>query len=149
MVFMNIKELDTETEIESCFNLMKVLRPKMESIPDFVAQILRQRKESYRIVGIEEQGKIVALAGFRELENLIHGKFIYVDDLVTDPEYRNKNMGQALLLHISAIAKDKFYNNVVLDTGLANSQAQKFYYREGFLGLGMHFIRPVKNEGLK
>jgi ribosomal protein S18 acetylase RimI-like enzyme len=147
MISMNIKHLDTKIEIESCFKLMKVLRPKMQSPSDFVEQVLRQQKTSYRILAIEEQGKIVALAGYRESENLIYGKFIYVDDLVTDPDYRSLNMGQTLLKHISGIAHEKLKKNVVLDTGIANSQAQKFYYRESFLALGMHFVKAIKTEG--
>lgn len=147
MISMNIKHLDAKNEIESCFNLMKVLRPKLESPSDFVEQILRQQKVNYRILAIEEQGKIVALAGYRETENTIYGKFIYVDDLVTDPDFRSLNMGQTLLKHISGIAQEKLMKNVVLDTGMANSQAQKFYYREGFLALGMHFVKALKTEG--
>lgn len=144
---MNIKHLDTKIEIESCFNLMKVLRPKLKSPSDFVEQIFRQQQANYRILAIEDQGNIVALAGYRETENLIYGKFIYVDDLVTDPDFRSLNMGQTLLKHISGIAQEKLKNNVVLDTGIANSQAQKFYYREGFLALGMHFVKALKTEG--
>lgn len=146
MISMIIKHLDTKNEIESCFRLMKVLRPKMESSSDFVDQIIRQQKESYRILAIEDEGKIIALAGYREVENTVHGKFIYIDDLVTDPDFRSRKLGRELLQHISNIAEEKFKDNVVLDTGIANVQAQKFYYREGFLGGGIHFIKALKNS---
>lgn len=146
MTSMNMKHLDTKIEIESCFNLMRVLRPKLESPSDFVEQILRQQQAKYRILAIEEQGNIVALAGYRETENTIYGKFIYIDDLVTDPDFRSQNMGQTLLKHISDIAQEKRMKNVVLDTGIANSLAQKFYSREGFLAQGMHFVKSLKIE---
>lgn len=140
---MKIKHYDLENEINECFEVMKALRPKLTDAQELVTRVMRQQKESYRILGIEVNGRVVALAGYRELENLVHGKFIYVDDLISAPDSRGKNYGKVLLQEISAIAKELGKDRVVLDTALSNSQAQKFYYREGFLGLGMHFLKDV------
>lgn len=147
MNFMDIKHYDTLNELEKCFKLMKVLRPKLATAPEFAEQVQRQQESSYRLLGLELNGKVIGLAGYRESENLVHGKFIYVDDLVTDPEMRSQKLGSILLEQISLIAEEKNKVSVVLDTAMANTQAQKFYYREGFLGLGMHFIKRLKIEG--
>lgn len=140
---MNIKHYDTEIEIKECFEVMKALRPKLTSVQDFAEQILRQQQSAYRILAVKENEKVVALAGYRELESLVHGKFIYVDDLVTEPESRGKNYGHHLLKEIGIIAQTKGKSAVVLDTGMANCMAQKFYYREGMIALGMHFVRSL------
>lgn len=140
---MKIKHFETETEILQCYDVIKDLRPKIECPHEFVERVQRQQKNSYRLLGIEVEGKVVAVAGYRESENLIHGPFVYIDDLVSAKNLRGHGYGSVLIKEISKIAKELGKNKVVLDTGLSNSQAQKFYYREGFLGLGMHFLREL------
>jgi hypothetical protein len=48
-----------------------------------LARVARQRAEGYRVLATWRGREPVALAGYRIAENLIHGRFIYVDDLVT------------------------------------------------------------------
>lgn len=140
---MNIKHYDSELDVKKCFDLMKALRPLLKGPEEFAIQVQRQQKQSYKILGLEIDGKLLALAGYREAENLIHGKFIYVDDLVTAPEGRGHNYGQTVLLEICSIARQLGKEKVILDTAISNARAQKFYYREGFLGLGMHFVKVI------
>lgn len=141
---MKTKHFDSISEIKQCFELMKVLRPGLVSEDNFAQQIVRQQKDSYRILGVMNDETLVAIAGYREAENLVHGKYLYVDDLVTLPDFRGKNFGEVLLNEISDIAKAKGISKVVLDTRLDNSKAQKFYYRVGYLGICMRFIKEVK-----
>ncbi len=51
----------------------------------------------YRIVGVLEGDRVVAVAGFRVLHNLAWGDALYVDDLSTLPEARGRGHGAALL----------------------------------------------------
>lgn len=111
---------------------------------DFIRRVRKLEKGNYRILAVIKDHQVKALAGFRELENLIHGKFYYVDDLVTAETERGNNMGARLLSEIGQKASSLGFNQVVLDTGLTNIRAQKFYEREGFKGLGLHYIKPVE-----
>ena len=56
-----------------------------------------QRPEGYRIVGAFEGERCLAVAGFRELNNLAWGHVVYVDDLSTHPDGRRHGHGRALL----------------------------------------------------
>jgi GNAT superfamily N-acetyltransferase len=47
---------------------------------------------------------VVALAGYRLQENLIHGQFLYVDDLVTLDSARGQGHGERLMTFLKAEA---------------------------------------------
>ena len=67
---------------------MKELRPHLATETEFVERWRRQRAAGYRLLGLWCEEKLVALAGFRVIENLVHGMHLYVDDLVTLEEAR-------------------------------------------------------------
>ncbi|MFV5476735.1 GNAT family N-acetyltransferase [Acinetobacter baumannii] len=85
----------------------------------------------------------MALAGYRLLENFIHGQFCYVDDLVTVNEARGQGMGATLLNHLAVIAREYGCGQMVLDTAISNSGAQAFYQRVGYTALGLHYYRDL------
>jgi len=93
---MNIEYADDETAQRACLPLMRHLRPELDDAEDFVRRVQRQREtQSYRLVYIALDGAPRALAGYRVTENLSAGPHLYVDDLVTDPDYRRRGLGRA------------------------------------------------------
>lgn len=54
-----------------------------------------QSAQGYRLLAIWVNATPLALAGYRRLDNLINGRFIYVDDLVTDMEARGQGTASA------------------------------------------------------
>jgi ribosomal protein S18 acetylase RimI-like enzyme len=143
MKTMKIEHFDTPAELARCYTLMRDLRGKLASETDFIAQVQRQQAQGYRLAGLEQDGKPVALAGYRMLENFIHGRFCYVDDLVTASEARSQGIGSSLLNSLEIIAREYGCDQMVLDTAIVNTQAQVFYQRVGFLALGLHFYRDL------
>jgi hypothetical protein len=86
-----------EAEIAACYDLMRQLRPHLASADEFVTRWRGQSAEGYRILALwgGRGGKPGprALAGYRITENLVHGKFLYVDDLVADQTERGRGYG--------------------------------------------------------
>ncbi|MDQ3599528.1 MAG: GNAT family N-acetyltransferase [Pseudomonadota bacterium] len=140
---VNLVALSRRAELERCFALMKLLRPSLVSAPLFADQITRQFQQGYQLLGAVHGGAVVGLIGFREVENLLYGRFIYVDDLVVDTEVRHLGLGASLLEAVRADAVNRECAHLVLDTGLHMPLAQRFYYREGMLARGMHFVQPL------
>lgn len=133
------KLMIADEEILKCFSIMKTLRLTLNNPSVFLDKIKRQQNQGYKLLALFNNDYIVAIAGYRYLENLIHGEFIYIDDLVTDPEYRGAKLGSFLFDEIVKEAKTKNLDKVVLDSGLNNSLAHRFYYRQGMLAKAMHF----------
>jgi len=142
-----LHHIETEDELRACLPLMRELRPHLADADDFTARIRRMRDQSYRLLaGMEagnDGGKPVALAGYRYQENLIYGRFLYVDDLVVDATRRGGRWGARLLQALDGMAREAGCARLVLDTGLANALAQRFYFRQGLLSQGLHFSKNL------
>jgi len=138
-----MKIVETEQELRACYPAMKALRPHLPSEQAFVEQILRQHEQHYRILAIWDDGKVVALAGYRLQENTVYGRFLFVDDLVALPDQRCRGWGALLLAHLSVLGKQALCTRLVLDTGLENVLAQRFYFREGLLPATLRFGKAL------
>lgn len=130
---------DNSNDVISCFELMKQLRPKLENAEVFLEKVLRMQKSGYRLLVAYENSTPVGLAGYRLDEMLVHGKYIYVDDLVTSEHKRGQGLGEKLLNKVFELANKQKCNKVILDTGIGNSFAQRFYFRMGMLPVALHF----------
>jgi ribosomal protein S18 acetylase RimI-like enzyme len=111
-----------------------------------VARVGRQRGAGYRILAAWCDQDPVALAGYRIEENLIHGQFIYVDDLVTAVEARRAGLGARLLDAVAAEGRTAGCKRLVLDTALDNVLAHRFYYRQGLLARALRFSREIAGQ---
>jgi hypothetical protein len=80
---ITLRHAETEAEIAAAFPVMVQLRPHLANAEELVARIVRQRSAGYRLLAAWSDGVPVALAGYRVEENLIHSRFLYLDDLVT------------------------------------------------------------------
>jgi len=139
-----LRHADTQEALRSCYAVMKQLRPHLQGEEDFLDRIARMQTQSYRLLAAwGDDGQAVALAGYRFQENLVYGKFLYVDDLVTAETARGSRWGARLLDALTAVAEQAGCMRLVLDTGLANALAQRFYFRQGLLTSSMRFGKPI------
>jgi ribosomal protein S18 acetylase RimI-like enzyme len=120
--------------------VMRELRPHLSTADAFVRQVHRQHAQGYRLIAAYEGEEALGLAGYRFQENLIYGRFVYVDDLVVTARLRRSGLGGELLAEVHRIAREAGCDHFVLDTGLDMTLAQRFYYRQGLLAKGMHFV---------
>ena len=91
-------------DMARCFVVMHDLRPYLELGP-FVDQVMRQQTQGYRLAFLEEGDAVQACAGFRFLESLSWGRFMYVDDLVTAPRPARAVLAGSLLDWLVAQAR--------------------------------------------
>ncbi|MFA7943395.1 GNAT family N-acetyltransferase [Pseudomonas brenneri] len=138
--------LEGKQAFEASFDLMRVLRPHVTDPTNYVAQLARQSEQGYRLLAAWDAGHVVGLAGYRELENLLYGRFIYVDDLVVHPDLQRSGLGARLLNAAREDAVQRGCAHFVLDTGLHMPLAQRFYFRQGLLAHGMHFTQSLRTE---
>jgi GNAT superfamily N-acetyltransferase len=145
---ITFRHLDTPEDWTRAFDVMKELRPHLAGADAFCAQMRRQREESYRLLAAcDEQDAILGLAGYRTQTNTLYGRFVYVDDLVVTSRLQRDGIGACLLDKVREIARHSRCGHLVLDTGLHMALAQRFYYRNGLLAKGMHFVEPlVQND---
>lgn len=133
------RPVETDAEAASCFELMRELRPHLRSTAEFVARWQRQAAEGYRLLALWKNTMPVALAGFRVQENLVHGRYLYVDDLVTKESLRGSGYGGLLMTCLKQEARALDCTKLVLDTPLGNTLGHRFYYRQGLLATALRF----------
>jgi GNAT superfamily N-acetyltransferase len=83
--------------------------------------------DGYEIVAIESKNEILALMGYRILFDFVHGKHLYIDDLVSTEAYRSKGLGAKLLIYAEELASANGCKNLRLSTGIENEKGKQFY----------------------
>ena len=142
---MNIQLANNDTDIERCFPVMVQLRPHLTAA-DFMVRVKRQfQLHGYRLAYVEANGKINAVAGFRITEMLFRGRFMYVDDLVTDSTERSRGYGAALFDWLLEHAKSQNCEEVALDSGVQRSGAHRFYFTKRMEIVAYHFSLKINN----
>src|SRR5436309_7996711 len=101
-----IRLAESDDEIARCFPVMRQLRPNLKE-EAFVATIRQQQSGGFRLAYLEEEGSVHAVAGFRLIDNLVSGRILYVDDLVTDTARRSAGYGKTLFDWLASRARDE------------------------------------------
>ncbi|SEO92331.1 Acetyltransferase (GNAT) family protein [Luteibacter sp. UNC138MFCol5.1] len=135
--------VETDDELRSCFPIIHQLRPHLRTPDAFVAQVRRQAASGYLLLAAWRRDQPIALAGYRIVENLLYGRFLYVDDLVSSEGARGQGVGGDLIAELREEGRRQACHFLVLDTALSNDLGQRFYFRQGLLARGMHFAQPL------
>jgi len=117
---------DSDDQIARCFPVMHQLRTHLVE-PEFVARIRKQQAGGYLLAYLEAGGDVVAVAGFRLLDNLYSGRVLYVDDLVTSEKHRSRGFGNTLFEWLVARARAEGCAGFELDSGVHRFDAHRFY----------------------
>ncbi len=136
----------TPREIQKCYAVMRELRPAFARVQDFVIQVQRQQKQGYQIAFLEEAGEIRAVAGYRYLESLFSGKFLYVDDLVARPQDRSRGFGGNLMDWLFEEAVAHGCGRLELDSGVQRADAHRFYFSKRMTITSFHFGRSLESK---
>lgn len=129
----------SDPEILRCFPVIAELRPHLVE-GEFVARVRRQQRDGgYQLAFIEEEGSVMAVAGFRVGEFLAWGRILYVDDLVTTSAGRSRGHGQRLFDWLAARAREAGCVQLHLDSGVQRFDAHRFYLRHRMDITAHHF----------
>lgn len=125
--------------IRRCYPVMAQLRPHLDP-ETFVAQVQRQfTTQQYFLAALEKESGIVAVAGYRYLENLVYGPHLYVDDLITDEAHRGRGYGGQLFDWLVEEARHRGCAALHLDSGVQRFAAHRFYLGKSMEVTARHF----------
>lgn len=102
--------------------------------PDRAGRALREAiaGEPSAVLVAEEGGEAIGLCtAYLDLNSVRFGLRCWVEDLVVDPARRSQGAGGALLDAAADWARERGTTHLELDTGLARTDAQRFYARRG------------------
>ena len=140
---LTIEEID-DAGLGRTWPVMSQLRPHLDEA-GYRARVERMRRtDGFRVIAAVRDGVVVGVAGVRPMELLYAGRILQIDDLVVDAGARSGGVGKALLDWVKAEAVRDGRDEVHLDSGMHRTDAHRFYDREGFERLGIHFRKPLK-----
>jgi GNAT superfamily N-acetyltransferase len=133
----------SDADLLACFPVMRQLRTHLVEA-QFVETVHRMHAIGFQIAMRTHEDRVMAVAGFRIIENLHTGRILYVDDFVTDETARSAGHGKALLRWLMDYGRDHRCLAFELDSGTHRHGAHKFYLREGMHIADFHFRLSLK-----
>ncbi|HEV7351061.1 GNAT family N-acetyltransferase [Telluribacter sp.] len=142
---ISILKATSDEDLRKCRRVVQALRPKL-SDEAYAVAIRRTLADNRQMIFVEEKDaagvpEAAAVAVFETGYNLFRGKYIYIDDLSTLPEYRGKGYAGQLLDWILDYARRDGYDEVHLDSGVseARTDAHRLYLNKRFQVTSLHF----------
>ncbi len=121
-----------KSDLVRFYPIMKELRPELSYADYLNIYEEAHAKDGYEIVGVELGSNIMAVMGYRVLTDYVHGRHLYIDDLVATAAHRSKGYGAKLLAYAEEVSRELGCKSLRLCTGIDNEAGQKFYEREGW-----------------
>ncbi len=143
---MEIKVLTNIQEMLSHIETMQFLYPNMtiERYESFLTDMI---PKNYKQVVVYDKDICVGLSGFWFGTKLWTGKYIEIDNFIVHPDYRKKGIGKLISEFIDEKAKELNCTCIVLDAFTGNFPAHRFYYNQGYVPRGFHFIKTIDENG--
>ncbi|NRT14411.1 ribosomal protein S18 acetylase RimI-like enzyme [Flavobacterium sp. 28A] len=144
---MLLKELTTVAEMVDNIELMRFLYPTF-AIEKYESYLQEMVPHNYKQLAVYENDICIAVTGFWTGTKLWSGKYIEIDNFIVHPEHRSKGLGKMMTDYLAMKAKDEACTMIVLDAYTNNFTAQRFYFNQGYIPKGFHFIKMINEEGL-
>jgi ribosomal protein S18 acetylase RimI-like enzyme len=71
-----------------------------------------------------------------------------IDNFIVHPEHRMKGIGKMMTDYIEIIGKETGCTMIVLDAFTGNFTAHRFYFNQGYVPKGFHFLKILNENGL-
>jgi len=137
-----IKKLESIEEMLPALHLIKELTPNI-SEEEYAALLKQMIPHNYYQIAAYDSSKLIAVSGYWIGAKIYCGKYLEIDNLVVSAEYRSKSIGKLLVDWMQEEAKKRGCKNVLLDAYVENFKAHRFYYREGFIARGFHYLKKL------
>jgi ribosomal protein S18 acetylase RimI-like enzyme len=129
-------------QIQRCAPVLRELRTALTEA-EIVERVRQQMNHGYRLVCIETAGSVQSVAGYRIMQNLHNGTFLYVDDLVTRSDGQQNGFAGRLFDWLWEHVRDQGCAALVLDSGVQRFEAHRFYLKHRMDIAAHHFVRTV------
>ena len=130
-------------EIVLNYGVIKQLYDENFTEEKYVALLEEMVPNGYKQIAIYDTNKLVAVSGYWINTKLYSGRYLEIDNFVVDINHQGKGLGIRLINEIEKIAQKFQVNAIVLDAFSTNFNAHKFYYNQGYVPKGFHFVKFI------
>jgi GNAT superfamily N-acetyltransferase len=129
-------------EMNTLFPLIEELNPGMQKTL-FEERLAEMQANKFNCIGVWYNDNLVACCGFWILIKFYNGRHVEPDNVGVLTEYRNFGLGQIMMNYLHEHARVLGCGFSELNAYLANSKAQKFYFKGDYKILGFHFRKEL------
>lgn len=137
-VGIEIRTAKNRDDIALCYAILAQLRPHLKKV-DFVTTIERLSESTGFKLAYLMGGDAKAVAGFRVSEWLHSGKYLEIEDFITNSTDRSKGYGHKLVDWLVAQARIEGCSKLRLVSGVKRIDAHRFYARHGMVHEAQYF----------
>ena len=145
---MELRKLTTKEEMLKNYELLTEVYPDI-SFEEYSNELDVMLPHNYGQVGMFEDGTCIGMTGFWIGSKLWCGKYIELDNVVVSAEHRSRGIGQQLFDYMKKMAEAEDCNIMALDSYTDNFSAHKFFYDQGYIPRGFHFINVLNNKAIR
>lgn len=124
--------------------------PLMQILGNFSVseELLKERlqemvQQNYECLGVFDAETLIGVCGLWFQTRHYAGKSVEMDHVIIDDAYRSHGIGKMLVEFVSDYAKKKSCNWVELNSYVHNFPSHKFFYNQGFVAKGYHFVKEL------
>ncbi len=129
----------TKQDLQSLLELYKQLQPDDDPSSVEESKSVWQEIENdpnIQYFGAIDNGKVVSTCYAVYIPNLTRNNrgICFIENIVTDKDYRNQGLASRVIDMAVAYAKEKDCYKVILQSGITREDAHRFYENKGFDG---------------
>ncbi len=132
-----------KNDIFSIVPLLQKLGNFSVSEPLIKERLQEMVEQNYECLGVFDAGKLIGVCGLWFQTRHYAGRSVEVDHVIIDDAYRSHGIGKILMEYVYEYARKKSCNWVELNTYVHNFPSHKFYYNQGFVAKGYHFVKEL------
>ncbi|MEN9302135.1 MAG: hypothetical protein RL264_564 [Bacteroidota bacterium] len=147
-IVLTVYELTTKEEMLAVLPVLNYLYPNLDE-ETYSSELDEMIACRYGQVAVFENEQCIAVSGFWRGNKLWCGKYIELDNIVVNPNYRSRGAGKLMIDFLVKKAEELGCTMLSLDSYTTNFKAHKLFYNEGFGPMGFHFIRLLQAEKVR
>lgn len=136
-------EVIPKKELSSIVPLLAMLNEYKISEAILKERVAEMAIQQYDCIGIFHEQQLIGICGIWFQTRHYAGKSMEIDHVIIKEEFRNKGIGERLMKFVYEIADQRNCQWVELNTYVHNFASHKFYYNQGFVAKGYHFVKPL------
>jgi GNAT superfamily N-acetyltransferase len=139
---VEIRELKSKEEMLSNLSVLQQMYEHL-TLEDYSQMLDEMLPHNYGQIAAFLEGQCVGISGYWIHTKLWTGRILEMDNVVVTESHRNQKIGQKMTDFLIEKANNLNCTKMVLDAFVGNHKAHKFYFKNGFIIKGFHFVKQL------
>lgn len=137
---LTFKKLTTVEQMLPNWQLITQLNPSItqENYEQYLPEMIANNY--YQVVAYDGE-TCVGVSGYWLSTKLYSGRYLEIDNFVVDKYHRNAEVGKQMMDWMETEARANQCETIMLDADVENFKVHRFYYRQGFIARGFHYLK--------